>query len=471
MLLFIASLQNTGGATNLTPGVGTLAITGFAPTVAQTANQALTPSAGTLTLTGFAPTVAQPQAVTPDVGALTLTGFTPALDQTANQSLTPTQGALTFTGFAPSLAQTANQSLLPAEGTLTLTGFAPTLAQPQAVTPSVGALAVTGYAPTLAQSANQTLTPNAGALTLTGFAPTVTVAAAAGSDTKNPTTATQTGAPWSFLSNILACDLALAAVALYPPTGTITTGSFGLSAAGPITGYKIEISCYATNNSGGAGNTAYLRPSLKLGGNSYFPAVTPTLTTFPTGTALSNPTQLQTVSWGGATATWYNESTGTPATFSSSDLAGAQIVLLFDENPGGNDDPTSAYIDCVRLTVYYAAAANATPGAGLLTVTGYAPNVAQTSGETKVGGDDVPRAEIWTTRKAKAVRKRIARKLVELKAAAPDLVEGLAVPALQPDWSAYVAQLQAVAAQLEVLQARRWDEWLEEDDEDILLLL
>lgn len=90
---------------------------------------------------------------------------------------------------------------------------------------------------------------------------------------------------------------------------------------------------------------------------------------------------------------------------------------------------------------------------------------------TKVGGDDVPRLEVWTTRKAKAVRKRITRELVELKAAAPELVEGLAVPAPQPDWSAYVAQLQAVAAQLEALQARRWDEWLEQDDEEILLLL
>jgi len=90
---------------------------------------------------------------------------------------------------------------------------------------------------------------------------------------------------------------------------------------------------------------------------------------------------------------------------------------------------------------------------------------------SKIGGDDVPRVEIWTTRKAKAVRKRITRELVELKAVAPDLVENLAVPAPQPDWSAYVAQLQAVAAQLEALQARRWDQWLEQDDEEILLLL
>ena len=90
---------------------------------------------------------------------------------------------------------------------------------------------------------------------------------------------------------------------------------------------------------------------------------------------------------------------------------------------------------------------------------------------TKVGGDDVPRLEVWTTRKAKAVRKRITRELVELKAAAPELVEGLAVPPPQPDWVAYVAQLQAVAAQLDALQARRWDDWLEQDDEEILLLL
>lgn len=90
---------------------------------------------------------------------------------------------------------------------------------------------------------------------------------------------------------------------------------------------------------------------------------------------------------------------------------------------------------------------------------------------TKVGGDDVPRLEVWTTRKAKAVRKRITRELVELKAAAPELVEALAVPPPQPDWGAYVAQLEAVAAQLDALQARRWDDWLEQDDEEILLLL
>lgn len=86
---------------------------------------------------------------------------------------------------------------------------------------------------------------------------------------------------------------------------------------------------------------------------------------------------------------------------------------------------------------------------------------------TKAGGDDVPRVEIWSTRKAKAVRQRVKRELVALRTVAPELAEAMAVPAPQPDWAAYIAQLQAVAAKLEALQA----DWLEQDDEEILLLL
>jgi hypothetical protein len=174
-----------------------------------------------------------------------------------------------------------------------------------------------------------------------------------GFDTKNPTTATQGAAQWFNLSNILTCNNVMTAGSLYPPVSSITTSSFGLSASGTITGYKVEVSCYATNNSGGVGNTAYIRPSLILGGNSYFTAVTPTLTAFPTGAAINDPSQLQTLSWGSSSATWYNESTGVPATWLLANLAGAQVVLVMDEDPGGNDDPTGAYIDCVRLTVYY----------------------------------------------------------------------------------------------------------------------
>ena len=179
-----------------------------------------------------------------------------------------------------------------------------------------------------------------------------------GSNTQNPTTATQPAAQWLFLSKILVCDNSMAFGALYPPVNSITTGGFGLSASGTITGYKVEVSCYATNNLV-TGQTSYIRPSLRVGGNNYFTAVTPTLTAFPTGYALNDPTGLQTLSWGGTSVVWYNEATGTPATWSLGDLSGAQVFLLLDEDPGINDDPGSAYIDCVRLTVYYT-----TPGGG-----------------------------------------------------------------------------------------------------------
>jgi len=144
------------------------------------------------------------------------------------------------------------------------------------------------------------------------------------------------------------------------------------------------------------------------------------------------------------------------------DVLQAQVgpVPAFTSASTDGADVLSAAIEVVSATDF---SASLLDGADTL--------VALVALPTKLGGDDVPRVEIWTTRKAKAVRKRITRELIELKAAAPDLVEGLAVPAPQPDWSAYVAQLQAVAAQLEALQARRWDEWLEQDDEEILLLL
>ena len=67
--------------------------------------------------------------VTPDpgVGSLTITGYAPTVAQAANQSVLPGVGSLTITGYAPAVAQTANQSVLPGVGSLTITGYAPTV--------------------------------------------------------------------------------------------------------------------------------------------------------------------------------------------------------------------------------------------------------------------------------------------------------------------------------------------------------
>ncbi len=193
---------NTGTAaaagTAVTPGVGSLALATFAPTISQP--HAVAPSVNALTLATFAPTVAQPHAVAPGVGALTLATFAPSIAQphgvspgvvaltlatfapTVAQAGTgtnvlPDVCALALATFAPTLAQTANQALTPAAGALTLATFTPSILQPQSAAPGTTALSLASFAPTLAQTANQGVAPGAAALVLTTYAPTVQIAA------------------------------------------------------------------------------------------------------------------------------------------------------------------------------------------------------------------------------------------------------------------------------------------------------
>lgn len=131
----IALKEAATGGTSIAPGVGSIAISGYAPTIAQP--KSLAPGPGALTLTGFAPTVGQPHGVAP------------------------------------------------AAGTLTLTGYAPTVAQPHSAVPGTGAIAITGYAPTVTQSGAQNVASGAGAVVLTGYAPTVTQGSPAPEPTRN----------------------------------------------------------------------------------------------------------------------------------------------------------------------------------------------------------------------------------------------------------------------------------------------
>lgn len=174
----LATFTEGSSGTNLTPGVGALALSGYAPTVARTANQSVAPGVGALTLAGYAPTVARTanQAVAPSVGALTLTGYAPSVTQGAGLTLTPGVAALALAGYAPSVTQSANQSVAPGVSALVLAGYAPTVTRTanQGVAPGVAALVLTGFAPVVTQaSASISLAPDAGVLTLTGYAPTV----------------------------------------------------------------------------------------------------------------------------------------------------------------------------------------------------------------------------------------------------------------------------------------------------------
>jgi len=97
--------------TPINPGVASLTLTGFAPTVTQTAHQEVSPGVASLTLTGFAPTVTQTanQEVSPGTEILTLTGFAPTVEQTGSLELIPGTASLTLTGFAPTVEQTITE--------------------------------------------------------------------------------------------------------------------------------------------------------------------------------------------------------------------------------------------------------------------------------------------------------------------------------------------------------------------------
>lgn len=143
--------------TNLTPGQDAIALTGFAPTLAQTANQSLVPGADAIAMAGLAPTLAQTahQSLTPGADTVAITGFAPTLTQTAGTTLTPGQAALTVTGQAPTLAQTAHQSLTPGQDAVVITGHVPAVVQASgsvSLVPAADELTITGHAPQLVQT-------------------------------------------------------------------------------------------------------------------------------------------------------------------------------------------------------------------------------------------------------------------------------------------------------------------------------
>lgn len=130
--------------TSVAPGLGVLAISGYAPTLSYDSNVA--PGKGVLAISGYAPTLSIPSAVAPG------------------------KGSLEITGFAPTLAGASSVS--PGKGTLEISGYAPTFSFSSSVTPGKGALAITGYAPSFTSGATS-VTPGVGRLTIRGFAPTL----------------------------------------------------------------------------------------------------------------------------------------------------------------------------------------------------------------------------------------------------------------------------------------------------------
>ena len=144
---------------SLTPGAASLTVTGFAPTISRSANQAVSPAAAGITLTGYAPVLSQTgnQALTPGASALAISGFAPTLTQSGNLGLQPGAAVLAISGFAPAISQTTGSGIQPGPASLSIAGFAPTLAQTANVSLSPGAspIVITGYVPSIVNSGEQ----------------------------------------------------------------------------------------------------------------------------------------------------------------------------------------------------------------------------------------------------------------------------------------------------------------------------
>jgi len=97
--------------------------------------------------------------VSPTAAALVVAGYAPSIAQTANQDVSPAPAALVVTGYAPTVAQTSSSAISPAPAALVVQGYAPTISQTQRLTvsPAPAGLVVQGWAPTITQTGTQPL--------------------------------------------------------------------------------------------------------------------------------------------------------------------------------------------------------------------------------------------------------------------------------------------------------------------------
>lgn len=110
-----------GGSTSVTPGVGDLSVTGFAPSVVLGIRAFA--DVGALTAAGLAPSAVLGTRVYSDVGSLVATGASPSI--VFGTRVLADVGALSVTGFAPSVR--VGVKVLAGVGALVVTGFAPTV--------------------------------------------------------------------------------------------------------------------------------------------------------------------------------------------------------------------------------------------------------------------------------------------------------------------------------------------------------
>jgi hypothetical protein len=147
------------------PSAGALTLAGLAPAAVQDDPTPL--GVGSLAFTGRAPTLQYDIRGDLGAGALALSGQAPSLRFDLVTALPA--GALTFGGLTPTVSGTGSVS--PGAGSLTLSGAAPSLKVDIAIGLPAGAVTVNGLAPTVVGTG--ATSPAAGALTISGLAPTL----------------------------------------------------------------------------------------------------------------------------------------------------------------------------------------------------------------------------------------------------------------------------------------------------------
>lgn len=180
-LAITGSTALIGGVTEIVPGSGSVSITGAAPVL--TTNYLITPNAGTVSLTGSTPSLLTNYLRSPSAGTIGVTGGLPLL----GTGIAPTAGTANLTGFtaaigtlgaitpfAGSIGITGNTPIfawgvMTGAGTVSLNGIAPGVSMGYVRTPGSGSVGIAGYGAGLVL--NTSMMPNAGSILFTGFAP------------------------------------------------------------------------------------------------------------------------------------------------------------------------------------------------------------------------------------------------------------------------------------------------------------
>jgi hypothetical protein len=130
----------------LSPGAGSIALTGGTPTLSFSGSFSLAPGAGSITLTGGTPTVSLfDGTVSPGAGSIVLTPGTPVASYGGTISLAPAAGAIALTGGTPGVFTDTGIPAHPLPYSLTITGGTPTLGI--VLAPGAGTIRLTTTAP------------------------------------------------------------------------------------------------------------------------------------------------------------------------------------------------------------------------------------------------------------------------------------------------------------------------------------